>query len=445
MDEFQQNGDLPGPHEPTENHQSKEQDDLQREKVERILLACREHDIDVLCDLATSCGGLVNDEIRRAACKLIQNHPFLPSRTNGSPGPILLGVGSTSASLLEGDGEAPWTALPPYHDEEQVQKDVDRSFVNYPRTRSDKELQQLRDELSTVILSVLRRHPNLRYFQGYHDIVQVLLLVLGQDASIPSVRRLSLLRIRDFMVGRDFSAAEPQLKIIPTILYSADRELYTHLIPTNPFYALQSTLTLYAHSIETYSDIARLFDYFLAQDATAPLYLFAAIIIHRRDELLELDPEEEADIVTFTIQKLPPNLDLDVLILRATKLKEAHPPERLPNGAWRRVSQYSVLKTTRDLEKLRVMTLEDGEILFDRHSEEVRRQQARLQLYRQWARTWKKHRRSVGTVSLTVGAVILAWWLGRNQDNPFLAHVPFKSFARDLWRQLTDGIPRRLL
>lgn len=40
----------------------------------------------------------------------------------------------------------------------------------------------------------------LHYFQGYHDIVQVLLLVLGTDAAVPAVSRLSLLRIRDFML-----------------------------------------------------------------------------------------------------------------------------------------------------------------------------------------------------------------------------------------------------
>ena len=350
------------------------------------------------------------------------------------------------------DDETPWTSLPPYHDEDQVQKDVDRSFVNYPHTRSDKELQGLREDLSSVILSVLRRHPALRYFQGYHDIVQVLFLVLGRDASVASVRRLSLLRIRDFMVGSDVSAAEPQLRLIPSILCSADYELFTHLRPTNPFYALASTLTLYAHTVEEYGDIARLFDYFLAQDATAPLYLFAAIILQRRDELLQLDPVEEADIVTFTIQKLPPNLDMEALISRAQALKEAHPPEKLPLRAWRNVSQYSVLKTTQNLEELWSMTLQEGEMLFTKQAAEVYRQQAWASMQKNVSRSlWKtraslwKNRRPIQLAAFTFAVGLLALWLGRKQNGWFPFGVHFLNFSRGYLRRVANLLSRWML
>lgn len=46
------------------------------EKVSRILVACRQNDLDSLAGLATSPGGLVEDEIRRTACKF----PFPASR-----------------------------------------------------------------------------------------------------------------------------------------------------------------------------------------------------------------------------------------------------------------------------------------------------------------------------------------------------------------------------
>lgn len=134
-------------------------------------------------------------------------------------------------------------------------------------------------ELSDVITATLRRHPVLCYFQGYHDIVQVLLLVLGAEAALSAVPRLSLLRIRDFMLPT-LTAAEVHLHLLPSILYLADRELYQHLSgATNPtpFFALAATLTLYAHDIEEYGDIARLFDYLLATEAVVPVYLFATV------------------------------------------------------------------------------------------------------------------------------------------------------------------------
>jgi hypothetical protein len=49
---------------------------------------------------------------------------------------------------------------------------------------------------------------------------------------------------------------------------------------------LAATLTLYAHDIQEYSNIARLFDVFLAMDPVFPLYLFA--------QVLNVTPKREA-------------------------------------------------------------------------------------------------------------------------------------------------------
>ena len=46
---------------------------------------------------------------------------------------------------------------------------------------------------------------------------------------------------------------------------------------TQPFFALPATLTLYAHEIESYGEIARLFDFLLASEAVIPVYLFAVV------------------------------------------------------------------------------------------------------------------------------------------------------------------------
>ena len=132
-------------------------------------------------------------------------------------------------------------------------------------------------ELSHVITTVLRRHPLLCYFQGYHDIIQVLLLVLGANAAVPAASRLSLLRIRDFMLPT-MTGALSHLYLLPGIITLADPALYAHLSQTAPFYfALPATLTLYAHDIQEYGDIARLFDFLLASEAVVSVYLFAVV------------------------------------------------------------------------------------------------------------------------------------------------------------------------
>lgn len=116
----------------------------------------------------------------------------------------------------------------------------------------------------------------LHYFQGYHDIVQVLLLVLGTHAAKQAVRRLSVLRIRDFMLPT-MSGTESHLDLIKAILYTVDPVLANQLSRTQPFFALSATLTMYAHDIEAYGDIARLYDFLLASEAAMSLYLFAVV------------------------------------------------------------------------------------------------------------------------------------------------------------------------
>lgn len=108
------------------------------------------------------------------------------------------------------------------------------------------------------------------------DIIQVLLLVLGLDAAAPAAARLSLLHIRDFMLPT-MAGTEPHLRLFKHVIYAVDPALAQHLQKVEPFFALAATLTLYAHEIEEYGDIARVFDFLLANEAVMPLYLYAAV------------------------------------------------------------------------------------------------------------------------------------------------------------------------
>jgi len=113
--------------------------------------------------------------------------------------------------------------------------------------------------------------------QGFHDICQVLLLVLGPAHAVAAVEHISLFRIRDFMLPT-MSPTSDHLQLLYPLLYSIDPKLSHHISRTQPFFALAATLTLYAHEIQEYNNIARLFDIFLAMDPVFPLYLFAEVV-----------------------------------------------------------------------------------------------------------------------------------------------------------------------
>lgn len=279
-----------------------------------------------------------------------------------------------------------------------------------------------------MITQILREHPTLSYFQGFHDIVQVFLLVLGIDDAPQAVAYLSLLRIRDFMLP-SLSPSLAHLKLLPNILRASDPALCHHLSTTQPFFALSATLTLYAHEIQEYSDIARLFDFLLAQPAVVSVYFFAVIILSRRDELFEI-PADEPEMLHSILSKMPKPLDLEALIVRTMLLFDTNPPESLPNRAWSKISPHSVLKTTRL--SARSQTLVDGVEIFEFQALELRREELRKQLV---TRIWI-HRRSLAGVGLTLFIGGLSIWLGRDRvrSNPPLGWRTFwnslKSFTR---------------
>ncbi|KAI1107046.1 hypothetical protein F4804DRAFT_258435 [Jackrogersella minutella] len=319
---------------------------LARAQQSRILDACRRRDIDDLQVLAIGRGGFISDAIRRQAW------------------PVLLGFHVDAYGERDGGSDS-WRQLPRHKDEDQVKLDVDRSFVYYPHDDTPAELEAKKSALSDLITEVLRRQPYLSYFQGYHDICQVFLLVLPRSARAVAVLRLSVLRIRDFMLP-SLGPAVAQLRLIPDVLWAVDPALCAHVSRTEPYFALSDTLTMFAHNVQRYADIARLFDALLAREQVFSLYVFAQIVLRRRAELFQHD---EPDMLHFALSKLPQDLDLDAVIADAAALFKQHPPESLRR--WRRISAASALKTGRDVRACAVQSLGEGHAFFQKQQREL--------------------------------------------------------------------------
>ncbi|KAI4743150.1 hypothetical protein E4T50_06437 [Aureobasidium sp. EXF-12298] len=386
-------------------------------KVTKILRACKNNDRQQLVALATTSGGLVEDHVRRLAW------------------PILLGNSPTDV-----DHTDDWQELPVQRDEEQVKLDVHRAFVYYPLSMhsgmgpiADAQIEGRKNELSDLITGLLRQHPCLHYFQGFHDIAQVLLLVLGAEKAAPLLARLSLLRIRDYMLPT-FSASESHVQLLPAIVYATDPNLCQHLAGLQPYFAIAATLTLYAHDIEEYGGISRLFDFLLAHEAVISVYMYATIAMTRKDELLEYD-SDDADMMYAILSKLPKPLDIESIITRTTLLFAQHPPETLPFSAWRKVSKYSVLKTTRDPDELAKQTLEEGELLHAKHAAQIKRQETLQKVTAHTRLLAHKYRKPAGAFTLAVVFGVLSLWLGRNGNGTSILSPAVLIDAKDkvLW------------
>ena len=382
---------------------------LDQNKQAAIEKSCAAGNLQELVHLADSSGGLLEDSLRRQAW------------------PILLGYSSATRESKSITGEHSWKSLPEHRDEAQVRLDVDRAFVYYPNKDSEKARRVRQDQLFDLIVSVLRSHPALCYSQGYHDIAQVLLLVLGQDEAPAALTHLSLLRIRDYMLP-SLTPALKHLQLLPAILKQADPVLAEQLSHTDPYFAISATITLYAHNIEDYGDIARLFDFILAHEPVMPLYLFAAMVISRRKELLEID---EPDMLNFALTKLPQPLDLQSYINRALVLFDTHPPEKLPGLVWWRLPSSSVLKTSRSLTTRH--SLEDAEATFQSQAKQLERDKMRQDLQRKASTLFRKNKRPA--VSITAALVVgcIAFWMRRTGSDQVMINL-LANVARSSWK-----------
>ncbi|TKY88354.1 hypothetical protein EX895_002706 [Sporisorium graminicola] len=221
-------------------------------------------------------------------------------------------------------------------DVEQVAKDVERSFIGpafkhlFPpqATHSDDGSddgertpalkQQRRAQLSHLILTTLSRYPSLHYFQGYHDILSAVLLALTPHSPDPSVReqailqlaaeRLSLHVIRDSMTP-DLLPILGQLRLVSNLVHLCDPELAELMDRASPvpFFALPWLLTLLTHDAAEVEVMQRAVEFVLAYGPGAAIYLCAAVLMARREEVMGMDDEQRQDpaVLHAVLGRLP--------------------------------------------------------------------------------------------------------------------------------------------
>lgn len=234
-------------------------------------------------------------------------------------------------------------------DEKQVVLDTNRSFTDLRELEtaawSKQDVPDLKLALEKVIVDALRHDPYLHYYQGLHDVAQLLLVVCGEPRAKLLLRRMCVTYLRDFML----STLQPttiMLFLVFDIIKVADRQLHRHLkaIGVEPFFAIASLLTWFAHTVESHEDSCRVFDYLLSSPAHSVLYVMAAAIVEKRDEVLACD---SSDMAWLVLSRPPEDV---VAMLASAGVLESNVALRHVGG-WRKLSEHSCLKTTGDAER----------------------------------------------------------------------------------------------
>ncbi|KAH3676175.1 hypothetical protein WICMUC_002197 [Wickerhamomyces mucosus] len=243
--------------------------------------------------------------------------------------------------------------LPRHKDEDQVQLDVERSFVYYPTNIASQHRDQLKIRLKKLIIKVLRNYPHLSYYQGYHDISGVVLLMLDDDEmAYRALTRLTLVFLRDFMMP-DIKYSLNMLNLIPELIKLLDSELYEKLdlAQIQPIFALSPIITLYSHDFQDLQLVELVFKEMVSQKTIfISLYIFASLVVQKKKEILktlELNSDfEKSDVIHNTLSKFLSTTTKDELtgaIENSQKYLVKYPPSKLKS--FKLVGNLSVLKT----------------------------------------------------------------------------------------------------
>ncbi|XP_070500407.1 TBC1 domain family member 20 [Chironomus tepperi] len=278
---------------------------IKRQQIEKALEKDSNTTLEQWRQFARSEYGLINDDLRQKVW------------------PLLLSVDVTQCDPVPSLEEL--SKHPEYN---QVVLDVNRSLKRFPPGIPLAKRLALQDQLTAIILRVISKYPHLSYYQGYHDVAVTFLLVCGDEIAFHIMEILSTDHLVECM-QKTFEIVQKRLLLIYAIVWRENKDLYEYLERSQCglLFALPWYLTWFGHSLNHYRSVVRLYDYFLASEPLLPLYVTAAIVLYREEDIYR----EECDRASLhcLLSQLPDELPFEYLLIQSEKLYAKYPPHNL--------------------------------------------------------------------------------------------------------------------
>ncbi|KAM9927718.1 hypothetical protein OXX59_002334 [Metschnikowia pulcherrima] len=288
--------------------------------------------------------------------------------------------------------------LPPHKDEAQVMLDVKRSFTvashyntfnsvgnsSYTTILSSEDIEAMRKRLYCLIVRVLRTYPALNYYQGYHDVASIVLLVcndrneISDEKAFCILEALTLNHLRDYMIS-DIALTINHLRLIPLIVEQMSPDLFGLIKHTNNTFsatggtyydykflpALSSVLTLFSHDITNMNLLMSVWDFIIGHGSVAACaYIYVSMLRHYETKIFgslglgeNLDFEEvDLDLAHSLLSPAKlfseiSELQLTEILEQAARLIQTHPVQnsnsKEPLATWfKEFNKNSVILTT---------------------------------------------------------------------------------------------------
>lgn len=308
---------------------------IQKRNAIKTALTEESDSVSTLRQLAISSGGLLDNEIRLECWPQLLEVDV----NNITPKP--------SQEVLESHSE--------YN---QVVLDVNRSLKRFPPGMEDEVRLSYQDQLIECIMRVLVKMPELHYYQGYHDIVVTILLVLGDELTVAVMEKLSSNHLRDFM-DHNMDKTKHILNYLYPIIGKCKPSLkaYMEKAEVGTIFSLSWLITWFGHVLADLKHIVRLYDYFIASHQLMPIYLAAAIVLYREKEILAT--ECEMCYIHSLLSKIPDDLPLEQLTTHAGDLFIQFPPNELEKEANLEAEKSALIRKEQQ-EEIAKLKLEDA-------------------------------------------------------------------------------------
>ncbi|CUM45234.1 uncharacterized protein AC631_02538 [Debaryomyces fabryi] len=393
-------------------------DTIKSLKAKTLSEALQNKNTDVLAEYLRSTEGLINNEFRMKIWPLIlgvansgdeTDEEILSNKQSGIDSPNLKLNRQSVTSFLLNDLDL--NDLPPHKDEDQVKLDIQRSFTvlshmqsyhhlqneSFTAIFSNNDIDQLKKSLLNLIIKILRKYPCLNYYQGYHDIASIILIVCYEQGGEPNsskndelafklLEKLTVFHLRDYMIT-DINLSINHLKLIPSLLEVIDTDLFelikqssnSYILSSgfhydyNFYQGLSSILTFYSHDLNNLHQLLIIWDFILSYNSViVNVYLYVALLLFHKEDIfnqLNIDPNDltnaegpEIDIDLVHTLVSPNNLfssmtdsDLNKILNKTRILIESYLISDIENSdvtydVWfKEFNQNSVLLNTSDI------------------------------------------------------------------------------------------------
>ncbi|KAL3934433.1 MAG: hypothetical protein SGBAC_009852 [Bacillariaceae sp.] len=222
--------------------------------------------------------------------------------------------------------------VPACVDQEQIERDVARctwhlltgtqrsrrlQHENKHRKKVATILKKKQKRLANLINLTMSQNPELRYYQGYHDVACIFLHALGTDGNdqdplgvdLPArvLQQVSMFHFKD-SCSSSFQGLQQCLHwtIFP-LLTKLDPELHNHLkdCDMEPFFCLSWIITWFSHDVRDTNLVKRLFDAFLVSHPLLVVYVSLAMMTHPFNRAILLGTDCDFAALHHTLSMLP--------------------------------------------------------------------------------------------------------------------------------------------